>query len=217
MYRHGISSERIAQLAGAVGSTVRYHLRLAVVAEPGIRTEHREALKPVRRRSKPGLANMTDVVSLFQEEGRFPSTKSKSPRERALAMWLQRRRKDMEAGQLDPVYREGLQAVPGWEQRTRKAKDEAQWNDRLSQLVAYKAAGNDWPRHKNKANEAEHRLGMWLQYQRTKLAARQLDTSKKSRLDEVLPGWIEGRSNRRSGALLRPVVAGVHAPNIDKS
>lgn len=107
----------------------------------------------------------------------------------------------MEAGQLDPLYREGLEAIPGWFQQTRTARDEAQWNDRLFQLVAYREAGNDWPRHKSKANEAEYCLGIWLQYQRTKSAARKLDTSKESRLDELLPGWKEGRSKLRKASV----------------
>lgn len=140
---------------------------------------------------------MADVVSLYERERRLPSTKSKDPRERTLAVWLSRRRQDVDCGTLNPAYAKGLEAVPGWERRARAAKEDAQWEARLGGLVNYRAAGNDWPRHKNTETEDERVLGVWLQYQRTKLAVGQLDEEKASRLDVTLPGWREGRSRGR--------------------
>jgi hypothetical protein len=197
MYRRGMTTTSIAKIAGAGASTVRYHLRLAVETDPTLRDQHTSAASKPARVTVDGLANMADLVALHEREGRLPSTKSKDPRERALAVWLLRRRQDFDAGKLAPQYREGLEAVPGWEQRTRRTKDDAQWEARLHGLVSYWAEGNDWPRHKGPDNEEERILGVWLQYQRTKLAAGQLDPLKTAMLDEAMPGWREGRTKGR--------------------
>jgi len=212
MYRCGISAARIAELARAASSTVRYHLQLAVAAEPELKTAHQAALKPKPRGNKAGIANMADVVALYDREGRLPSTKSKAPRERALAVWILRRRQDTFAGTLDPVYKTGLEAVPGWEQRTRYAKDAAQWGDRMARVIAHVAAGNDWPRHKNTETEEERVLGVWLQYQRTKLAAGQLSSGKADRLDNALPGWRDGRVKGRRKRASQPPLPHLQSP-----
>lgn len=197
MYRRGMSTTTIAKFAGAGASTVRYHLRLAAEGEPALRGHHLAAkTKPVRV-TKDGLANMADIVALHAREGRLPSTKSTVARERALAMWLLRRRQDLDAGTLAPEYREGLQGVPSWEQRSRKSMDKAQWEARLLSLIHYRNSGKDWPRHKNRDNEEERLLGVWLQYQRTKLAAGRLSEVNETRLDEAVPGWREGRAKGR--------------------
>jgi hypothetical protein len=197
MYRRGMTTTSIAKIAGVGASTVRYHLRLAVETDPALRDQHTAAAIKPARVTVDGLANMADLVALHEREGRLPSTKSTDPRERALAVWLLRRRHDFDAGKLAPEYREGLRAVPGWEQRTRKAKDDAQWEARLQALLRYWAAGNDWPRHKNPDTEEERLLGVWLQYQRTKRSAGQLERDKEACLDETMLGWREGRTKGR--------------------
>jgi hypothetical protein len=197
MYRRGMTTTSIAKIMGAGASTVRYHLRLAVQTDPTLRDQHTSAARNPARVTVDGLANMADLVALHEYEGRLPSTKSKHARERALAVWLLRRRQDFDAGKLAPEYREGLETVPEWEQRTRKTKDAAQWEARLHGLVSYWAEGNDWPRHKGPDSEEERLLGVWLQYQRTKLAAGQLSSDKEARLDEALPGWRQGRTKGR--------------------
>lgn len=197
MYRRGMSTTNIAKFVGAGASTVRYHLRLAAESEPALRDHHRAAAATPIRVTKDGLANLAGLVELHEREGRLPSTKSADPRERALAAWLLRRRQDFDAGTLASEYRDGLRAVSGWEQRTRKTKDEAQWEARLRGLIEYWAAGNDWPRHKGPDTEEERILGAWLQYQRTKLAAGQIDAIKAERLDEAMPGWRQGRTKGR--------------------
>lgn len=47
-------------------------------------------------------------------------------------MWPLRRRQDADAGTLAPKFREGQAAMPGWEQRRRKAKDDEQWEARMA-------------------------------------------------------------------------------------
>jgi hypothetical protein len=83
-------------------STVRYHLHIAAQADPSIRAENQAAAGPPVRPSGAGLRNMEDLITLYTTEGRFPSTKGSKPRERTLAVWLQRRLQDANQGALSP-------------------------------------------------------------------------------------------------------------------
>lgn len=112
MYRQGIPSPVIAAAAGVAKSTVRYHLHIAAKANPSIRDEHRAAAGAPVQPSGAGLRNMENLIALYKTEGRLPF-KAKSPGERALAVWLQRRRQDADRGALSRIYREGLKAIPG--------------------------------------------------------------------------------------------------------
>lgn len=199
MYRQGIPASKIASTAGVGQSTVRYHLAVAAAAEPSIRDDHRNATRtaPVTRVTAEGLRNLSDTLALYRAEGRLPSTKSPSARERSLAVWLLRRRHDHARGTLPPTYREGLQEIPEWEHRTRKADDDARWHQRLSGLTEYMAAGNDWPRHEKTANEDERILGMWLHVQRVKYRRRELTQDKETQMNTLLPGWRDGRTRGR--------------------
>jgi hypothetical protein len=198
MYRQGIPSPKIAALAGVARSTVRYHLRIAAQADPSVRGEHRAAAGAPFQPSDAGLRNMENIVALYETEGRLPSFKGSSPRERTLAVWLERRRQDADRGALSPIYREGLKAIPRWDQQPkRKAKDEARWHQRVAELKDYMAAGNDWPRHKKTDSEQERTLGIWLHTQRMKRRSCQLDQDKEAQLNTLLPGWLAGRVRGR--------------------
>jgi len=194
MYRQGMPSPKIAAAAGVGQSTVRYHLHIAAQVDPSIRDEHRAAAGAPSRPSGAGLRNMEDLIALYTTEGRLPSTKGPSPRERTLVVWLQRRRQDANRGALSPLYREGLKAIPGWDQQaSRRAKDEARWHQRMAELMDYMAAGNDWPRHKKTDSDEERTLGIWLHIQRMKHRGRELDRDKETQLNTELPGWRAGR------------------------
>jgi hypothetical protein len=143
------------------------------------------------------MQNLSDTLALYRAEGRLPSSKSASARERALATWFVNRRKDHDRGTLAPIYSNGLQEIPGWEQRTRKDDDEKRWNHRLEELTAYMAAGNDWPRHKRTDTEEERLLGMWLHIQRMKYRRNELDQDKEEQLNMLLPDWRDGRTRGR--------------------
>ncbi len=199
MYRQGLTTTKIAATTGAAESTVRYHLAIAAAAEPSLRDDHRNAARPTRttRITPAGLQNLQDTLALYKAEGRLPSTKSASARERSLATWLLRRRQDHDQGTLAPTYSDGLKEIPGWELRTRKDDDEARWIQRLQELTAYMAAGNDWPRHKKTGTEEERVVGMWLHIQRMKYRRDELDQDKKEHLNSLLPSWREGRTRGR--------------------
>ncbi|MCO4252190.1 helicase associated domain-containing protein [Pseudarthrobacter raffinosi] len=199
MYRQGLTTTQIATTAGVGQSTVRYHLTLAAATESSIRDDHRNAPRtpPVTRITADGLRNLDDTVALYRAENRLPSSSSPSARERALAIWLVRRRQDHDRGTLSATYSDGLKQIPGWELRTRKTNDEARWSQRLQELTAYMAAGNDWPRHKRTDTEEERVLGMWLHIQRMKYRRTGLDQEKETQLNTLLPGWRDGRTRGR--------------------
>lgn len=99
---------------------------------------------------------MADVLAFHKIHNRLPRTGEKDPRGRALGVWLHRRRQEAAAGVLAPAYRDALAVIPGWElPSTRKADDEARWQQRLEALHALRRAGGDWPRHQKTADRQE--------------------------------------------------------------
>ncbi|MFJ5695958.1 helicase associated domain-containing protein [Arthrobacter sp. NPDC093125] len=198
MYRRGLSRTKIAELVGVPAPTVGYHLRVACAADPELQSAHEAAAnaKPSRVTAQ-GLARMQELVAMVRKTGRYPSRKAESTMERSLAVWLQRRREDARAGTLAPAYRDGLAVLPGWQTPPRAEAFEARWQHRLAALIAYRGAGNDWPRHKADISGEEHELGVWLHLQRSKLRRGELDDAKRQTLDESLPGWRIGRQRGR--------------------
>jgi hypothetical protein len=116
MYCQGVHARQVAELAGVGVRAVRYHLRIASRADPVLRKEYKAAAGPIQRIPGSGVRNMNDVIALYVAEGRFPSTHAASARERALAIWLYRRREEAQKGTLPDLYREGFRAIPGWGQ-----------------------------------------------------------------------------------------------------
>ena len=199
MYRRGIEPAKIAEVCGAAATTVRYHLQIAAKRDPGLRGEHAAALPvAVPDPSETSLQKMQDLVALYQAEGRLPAARAKSSREQALVSWLYRRRRESAQGTLSPVFRDGLSAIPGWDQPSRgKAADEARWQQRLKEVKELRKAGGEWPRHQKTDDPVERTLGVWLHGQRINYNHGRLAPEKKSQLDKVLPGWREGRPRGR--------------------
>lgn len=198
MYRQGIPTSRIAALAGAAETTVRYHLQIAAKAEPGIREKHKAALGPsAPRTSKAGLQNLADVLAFHEAQGRLPVSHGKTSRERALAAWLENRRRQSAEGTLSPTYLDALRVIPGWNKpSTRKGEDNQRWQHRLEDLQRIRAAGGDWPRHQKTDDAHERTLGVWLHGQRIDYRAGRIDPAKAEQLNRLLPGWREGRGHR---------------------
>ncbi|MET3206255.1 UNVERIFIED_ORG: hypothetical protein ABIB21_003074 [Arthrobacter sp. UYEF13] len=195
MYRQGIKSPKIAAHKGMAESSVRYHLALAAKADPGLRGAHKAALGTVTRQTAAGPRNLNDVVAFFEAEGLLPTTGGKTARERALGFWLHRLRQLSDAGTLSPIYREGLSVTPGWDAGPSfRARHEARWEHRLLDLVTYRAAGNDWPRHQKTDDAHERSLGVWLHVQRISHRQGKLYPEREARLEAMLPGWLEGRA-----------------------
>ncbi|MFF2317385.1 hypothetical protein ACFVTE_14055 [Arthrobacter sp. NPDC058097] len=71
-----------------------------------------------------------------------------------------------------------MAALSGWQTPSRAEADKSWWDERLASLVEYRAAGNDWPRHKAFVTGLEHDLGVWLHFQRAKLHRGEPDESK---------------------------------------
>lgn len=193
MYRRGIGPTKIANVCGAAVTTVRYHLQIAARNDPGLRREHAAAI-PAKVPSGTALQRMHDLLAFYRAEGRLPAAHAKSFTEQSLATWLYRRRRESAAGTLSPALREGLGAIPGWDQASpRKAEDEVRWQRRLTEVRAYREASGGLPRHQKTDDPLERTLGVWLHGQRINLNHGKLAREKKSRLDQDLPGWREGR------------------------
>lgn len=198
MYRLGLSRGKIAELTGAPLRTVGYHLTVARKLDPGLSAEHEEATaKWSKSVTGASMERMAQLVAWVQESGRYPSTKAEDKTERGLAAWLIRRRRESREGTLPSALRDGLNALPDWQDLRRVRGDEARWQERLTALVKYRGSGQDWPRHKSNIDGLEHDLGVWLHTQRYKARCGALDPVKAAALDARLPGWRSGRTRGR--------------------
>ncbi|MFD5277514.1 helicase associated domain-containing protein [Pseudarthrobacter sp. NPDC058362] len=198
MYRKGLPSAKISGLCGVPSSTVRFHLQKATDQEPGLREEHRRAMAGAKPGpSRAALRNLSDLIALHQAEERLPATSGATARERTLAGWLARCRREATAGTLSSGLREGLSVIPGWDgPSARELRDEARWRQRFQELTQLRAGGGDWPRHQKTADEQERALGLWLHGQRISARHGRMDPAKVKLLDSSVPGWREGRGHR---------------------
>lgn len=202
MYRQGITSAKIAELAAAPASTVRYHLHAAKKTDPGLEDDHAAARPKPAGPSAAARRMLRDVVAFAAAAGRPPAAHAASPREARLGRWLYLRRREAQQGTLSSVLRDGLDVIPGWDDVAgRKAVDEARWQRRLEQLKTVRDARGDWPRHQKTPDAEERALGVWLHCQRINFHKGKLAPEKESLLNLLLPGWLEGR--RRTGGRLR--------------
>ncbi|MGX1163485.1 helicase associated protein [Arthrobacter sp. SLBN-100] len=205
-YRQGTPASKIATAAGVAETTVRYHLQIAAREDPRIRDEHQAALAPATpRTTEAGLRNLADVLEFHEAHGRLPVSHGKTARERALAAWLANRRRQSAEGGLSRTYRDALAVIPGWDKpSTRKAEDDERWQQRLEELQKVRAAGGDWPRHQKTEDPHERTLGVWLHGQRIDYRAGRMDPAKEQKLNNLLPGWREGRGHRGGRRRIHP-------------
>jgi hypothetical protein len=199
MYRGGLTRGQIAKLVGAATSTVGYHLAIARSTNPGLQSAHEAAaaLKTRHAATPQGLDHTRELLAFVKETSRYPSRTGGTLTERTLAAWLQRRREDARDGTLARAYRDALAELSSWQTPSRAEADEARWAERLAALVEFRAAGNDWPRHKAFVEGPEHDLGVWLHFQRAKARRGDLGEAKEQELDRSLPGWQSGRRRGR--------------------
>ena len=193
MYRKGLSRKKIAELARVKVSAVTSHLTAAKAADPGLKAEHRAAVDGAARNAAPGIKRLYQLLAMVEATGRFPSRSAEDKAERELAQWLRRRRRDADAGILNPVIGAGLSVLPDWRRKPREAREYEQWQDHLRQLAAYRAAGHPWPRTTPGVTGPEKELGGWLRSQRYKFRHRGLSPARSAALDAALPGWLTGR------------------------
>lgn len=215
MYRKGLTPARIAEIGQVSASTVAYHLSLARDQDGGLQHDHDQAAlgaPSAARVTGRTVQRMNDLIAMVRAEGRYPSSNAGCSEERSLAAWLQRRRRDAAEGRLAQAVRDGLACLPDWQASTRAAADEERWQQRLSALIEYREAGEDWPRHKSTDTETEHDLGVWLHAQRYKLRRGELDPVKKRALDGAVPGWSAGRTRGRKAG---PASDGQVRPGLD--
>jgi hypothetical protein len=193
MYRQGLSRKKIAKLTRTDESTVASHIAQAKSTDPLLHAEHAAASKGSAKRAVPGLKRMYQVLATVEATGRYPSRNAEDRTERELAQWLRRRRRDAEAGVLNPVIREGLAALPDWQRKPREISQEQKWQDRLQKLTDYRAAGHPWPRSSPGVTGQEHGLGVWLRTQGYNYRRGRLSPTRAQALDASLPGWATGR------------------------
>lgn len=149
MYRVGPTRERIAELVRGPRSDRRLPPSPRGAADPGLRPAHEAATAREAKVTAQGLERMRRPVAMVQETGRYPSRTAESTSERSLAVWLPRRGEDARAGQIVKEHRDGFAVLPRLgRQAPGVVAAEERLQEVLTALVEYRAAGNDWPRHK---------------------------------------------------------------------
>lgn len=196
MYRKGLSGYRIAELVGRPENTITYHLRIAKASDPTLQSEH-DAARPQIQAGKDILENLVRYV---QDHGEFPTSKASDPGIRKIGYWIERRRFEASNGIPNDEFHPRLdEALPGWREPQKRLKEDVNWSRKFESLVSYLAAGNDWPRNRTGESEEERAHGRWLGTQRHLRSKGELDPDRHQRLDDTLPGWVEGRkSHKRS-------------------
>jgi len=193
MYRMGLSRKKIAELARVKVSAVTAHVTAAKAADPVLKTDHRAAAATATSQAAPGTKRMYQLLAMVEATGRYPSRNAEDKAERELAQWLRRRRRDADAGILNPVIAAGLSVLPDWRRKPREAREDEKWRDHLQRLAAYLAAGNPWPRTTPGVTGPEKELGGWLRSQRYKFRHGDLSSARADAMDDALPGWLNGR------------------------
>jgi hypothetical protein len=193
LYRRGMSRTKIAELARVKVSAVTSHLEAAKAADPGLKTDHRAAAAAATNHAAPGIKRLYQLLAMVEATGRYPSRNAEDKAERELAQWLRRRRRDADAGILNPVIGDGLSVLPDWRRKPRETSEDEKWQDHLEQLAAYRTAGNSWPRSTPGVTGLEKELAGWLRTQRYKFRRGDLPCERSGALDNALPGWLTGR------------------------
>ena len=189
LYRQGMTRGQIAKRYRAPISTVGSHLAAARARDASLAIQHQIAAGTPRASvTSRGVVRMNELIAMVQKSGRYPVGNASDVSERALAKWLQRRRRDAANGCLARVFREGLDVLPGWEDARAKPHD-VTWQKRLAALGAYRASSPGWPPDGVSSGREECELVAWVHKQRIRLLRCELDKAKADALDEVLPGW----------------------------
>lgn len=130
----------------------------------------------------------SEVAAWIAANGRVPrvSGLNVSAEEKKLGVWVKNQRAKLKAGKLRPDRRMRLdELVPGWD----TTFDDA-WDLRAAEIAVWIESNGDTPRMKGPNIGPEEQIfGTWLGEQRRNLKAGMLSAQRRSRLDELVPGW----------------------------
>lgn len=191
MYSQGLTVRRIAELCGAVKGTVDRHIRLQKKRDPSLQANHERNLPPAKSRPATALwlANLEAVKHFEEQHGRYPTSKNPDREARRLARWLTEQRARLKAGTLSNQKQERMAALHDWEATQRPRIDAERWQQRLDQLIIFRAEHQRWPRHRNSESEHERVLGVWLHSRRQEAYRGAMPNERREALNEAVPGW----------------------------
>lgn len=175
------------------------HIRLQKKQDPSLQANHEKNLPPAKSRPATALwlANLEAVKQFKEQHGRYPTSKNLDHEARRLARWLTDQRARLKAGTLSNQKQERLSSLPGWEASQRPRIDAERWQQRLDQLIIFRAEHQRWPRHRNFDSEHERVLGVWLHSRRQEAINRRMNDRQRTTLDAMTPGWNTWKESRR--------------------
>lgn len=188
MYCKGLTARRIAELCGVVEGTVTSCLRAARASNPDLVHDHQRNV-PEKKPTSVWFERFKALRWFHEQNGRFPSPKSKDAEDRRLARWLTDQRAQRKADRLSQEKLAWLGSLPGWQAPQRSRMDTERWERRLAELKAYRCEHDRWPRRRNSDSEHERVLGVWLHTRRQEASRNEMSKGRRTALDAAVPGW----------------------------
>lgn len=171
-------------------ATVHAHFQVREKYEPGTRERHEAALasRDHDRATVRWRKRLSEAWDFMAENNRLPQT-SGSRLEASLHVWLSDQRRSHQSGQMSTAKITLLDQLDGWKADTHQEHLDALWRSKLALLSVFVQEHGFLPRYKKYTDEAEHKLGIWLQSQHQRRAGGRLRPWKESALDTEIPGW----------------------------
>jgi Helicase associated domain len=196
MYRQGVTPDKIAELCNVPVKRVNWTLGRRALFDPSVKTEHERnapARAVDRKPGPPWTATLKEFERFTAEHGRPPGSKH-DPAERALYRWLTRQRTSLAGGRLTAEQQKALDAAGPWRITLREHESSIRWARQLQELAVFFGSKQRWPSFKNRHDEEERRLGVWLHTQRQAALTGMMDPERRRRLEKTVPGWNTWRA-----------------------
>lgn len=132
---------------------------------------------------------ITELTAYVADHGRMPRQGGGDEAETSLGRWLHAQRLKVTKGTLESRHRAALDAVGAWDSADRKRRDETKFPVRLKDLADFQERHRRLPSFRNRADEHESTLGLWLHTQRQDDAGGRLPDMARDALDETVPDW----------------------------
>jgi hypothetical protein len=201
MYRQGVSGAGIARIFN-VDDILEVLTTLAAAKEEdtSVADEHAanlatqvqavESTLPSLRLLTPAFrARVEELAAFVKENGRMPRQSGGGREETSLGRWLHAQRSNVDKGKLDPRQRAALGALGAWESPYKARREEARFPERLRALAAFQARKKRLPSYRNRDDDDERALGIWLHTLRQAAGEDRLPDSFRRALDQSIPGW----------------------------
>ncbi len=195
MWSKGLDPWRIAVLCRVPYRKVYDHIRSTVIQNPSLfgqrlMVHDRPALPRGGLRKRRSWRERCVELADFQRiYGRLP--RGYLDGESSLYSFLQYQREQYRAGKLPESKKVYLDdQVPGWLTPPKAEREQALWQQRVTELEKFIRNHGRYPRYKQAVDDSEKVLAVWLQRQRQCSRTGNLGLLRERQLNTAVPGWL---------------------------